>query len=496
MSGHPLHQRQQPVAASAPVRRPGRNGARVSLAFAKDPYRLLIFFVIIMTLSRIHNNFGFLRPFRPALTLTALAGMYAYLNPRYLSVNGLFKTWPARIVLALCLMACLSVPFGISMGGSASFVLFEFSKTLLLTFLVIAAIRNASDLYTMVWAVAASAGCLSYLSIFVFRMRKASDDGLLRIQMGYSYDSNDIGLVVLVGLVLTLLLVQTASSKGKLISIWVIFGIGVTIAKTGSRGAMVGLVCVTIALLVMLTHVRLDKRIGTILVMGLGLLLAAPEGYWEQMKTILNPEDDYNMTAETGRKAVALRGLGYMLSHPATGIGIDNFPRAEGTISDIALARQDNPNAVGIKWSAAHNSFVQVGAELGIPGLILFCVLVFGGIVSNIRLRRRLPKHWIKGDAEERFLYFTAVYLPVAFIAFATAGVFVSFAYMDLVYILAALTAGLIVSVEAKLHGTGAPALAPRSRHAGFRTALHPGGLPPGTPRMPPVPPAQPPRHN
>jgi O-antigen ligase len=339
----------------------------------------------------------------------------------------------------------------------------------------------------MVWAFVVSTGCLSYLSIFVFRMHKATDDGLLRIQNGYSYDSNDIGLVVLVGLVLTLLLIQTADKKGKTIGLWILFGIGVTIAKTGSRGAMIGMACVTVALLVMLRHVAITKRIGFVIVLGLGLVIAAPSGYWAQMATIFKPGDDYNYSSPTGRKAVLLRGIGYFINHPLTGLGVDNFPRAEGTISDRALAQAADPNLPGIKWSAPHNSFLQAGTEMGIPGLVLFSWLVFGGIFSTIKLRKKLPKEWSKGTQEERFLYFTSVYLPVAFIAFTSAGVFVSFAYMDLVYVLGALTAGLILCVEEKLAGAGGRVAAPVRPVRSGRGGRSARGAGPIVPPLPPL---------
>jgi O-antigen ligase len=119
--------------------------------------------------------------------------------------------------------------------------------------------------------------------------------------------------------------------------------------------------------------------------------------------------------------------------------------------SDRAEAREWDPSLPGIKWSAAHNSFLQAAAEMGIPGILLFCALVFGSFLQCIMIRRRLPPNWYKGDHEERFLYYTSVYLPVAMIGFAVGGFFVSFAYMDLVYVLGAFVAGLQVSVDVKL---------------------------------------------
>jgi O-antigen ligase len=224
-------------------------------------------------------------------------------------------------------------------------------------------------------------------------------------------------------------------------------------------------------MLVLMREVRLDKRIAFLLVVGLGLFIAAPQGYWEQMRTIFTPTADYNWTSPTGRKAVFQRGIGYMMTNPITGIGVDNFPRAEGLISE--RARERMAGSAGIKWSAAHNSFLQAAAEMGIPGLVLFGGLVMGSAVSVLRLRRTLPRAWLKGRGEERFIYLATMYIPVALLGFAAAGVFVSFAYADLVYVLCAFAAGTIECARAKLNegATGRPAVVPvvpsRRRRAG-----------------------------
>jgi O-antigen ligase len=452
-----------------------------------DPFRNVLFVLMVITISRIHQNFGFLRPFRPALVLVLMACGYAYLNPRYLAVGSMFKTKNARVMLGLGIMACLSVPFGLSMGNSATFILTEYSKVLLFGFLVLLGIRNSRDLYKMVWALVAAAGCLAYLSLFVFKMKAARGDDFVRIQNGYTYDSNDIGVVAIVGVCLTLLTYQVSKSRGKLISGIILAGLAMTIARTGSRGALLGLVAVGGAMTVLLKNVSLDKRIGFVVVMVLGMAVAAPPGYWAQMLTMLAPKQDYNWTSETGRKEVLMRGVGYMMKNPFSGVGVDNFGRAEGMYSARAEAREWDPSLPGIKWSAAHNSFLQAAAEMGIPGILLFCTLVFGSIWQCLQIRKRMPVHWYKGSDEEKFLYYTSVYLPVALIGFAVGGFFVSFAYLDLIYVLAAFVAGLQTSVALKLSGAPAATVTAPPRRVGRGRGGLPGGAlpPPVMPRHP-----------
>jgi O-antigen ligase len=436
-----------------------------------------MFCLVALTVSRFHQHFGFLRPFRPLLVLTLLAAIYAYLNPRYLASGSLLRTWPAKFLAGLGIAACASVPFGISIGGSGRFILEQYSKTLILAFLVIAAVRTVRDLYTMLWAFVIGCGFMAYLSVFVFRMSRASADGLLRIASGYSYDANDLATVAVVGLPLVVLAYQSVGGKQRMVAGLVMIGLGITLAKSGSRGGFLGLLAFLSGMLAVVPAMHLGRKLAFLAVTCAALAIAAPQGYWDQMRTLLHPKQDYNWDAQSGRRKVFLRGLGYFARNPITGIGVDNFARAEGTISDIAQAQALDPSLPGIKWSVAHNSFLEAMAEMGVPGLVLFGGLVVGGVVKTRQLRRRLPASWIRGDSEERFLYLMSLYLPVAWLTFMVSGFFVSFTYYDLPYILGALTAGLYASVDEKLHrGSSA---APPSSGFPVPTPRYRGGLPP-----------------
>jgi len=183
--------------------------------------------------------------------------------------------------------------------------------------------------------------------------------------------------------------------------------------------------------------------------------------------------------ARDRRKEVAIRGLGYMMRNPLTGIGVDNFAKAEGLLSDRAIEFKEGASDVGVKWSAAHNSFIEAAAEMGIPGLILFCSLVFGSAWHCYHLRRRMPKQWINGDREQRFLYLTSIYLPVTLVGFAAGGSLVSFAYLDPIYILAAFVGGLEVSMNVRLKEDAQGALQALGPVATAPHGRHRGGLPP-----------------
>lgn len=434
---------------------------------SRDALRLMVAAIIFLTVGRAHQHFGWLGAMRPLQLLFLASAAYAAFGSSSISLRNLTSTWPPRVVIGLGLMAAVSVPFAISVGGSGSYLLFTYSKILLVFVIVLVSIRNAGDLKLYVWSYVAACAFLVFLSVFVFGLQEAG--GMSRLGGMYYYDSNGMGLVLSTGIPLCVALFQSSGRLGKVTSAMILLGIGISLARSGSRGGFLGMAAVGLVLLIVVRGVSVPKRVAFVGIVAAGLLVASPQGYWEQMQSLTNPTDDYNWTSDYGRKAVALRGLGYMLDNPATGVGVGNFPRAEGMLSDIAQQRQAEDQ--GYRWTAAHNSYVQVAGELGIPGLILFCALVFGTPVTVHRLRRRLPRGWRTAGGKPGFVYDLALYLPASLVGFAVTCTFLSFAYHDIIYMLTAFAAGTYVSARQVLRQQAAEDLAAARGRESLRRA-------------------------
>jgi O-antigen ligase len=425
---------------------PLRAGIPKVLRPALDPYRRMLFLLTIITISRVHQHWPVLSHLRPALVMTALIAAYAFLNPKSLNSDSMLQTWPAKLVAIIGIYACISAPFGISLGSSGKFILDTYSKTLLYCFLLIVSVRSSRDLLTLVWSYVISTLILACLSLFFFKL--STYNGYQRLSDLYTYDANDIGCILMIGLALTILTLQVASKRGKIVSAATVLFIGAAMARSGSRGGFLGLVAVGGMLLFMLNRVSIVKRLAFMFVVGLGLVIWAPEGYWTQMSTIFRPTQDYNWSSKDGRREVAKRGIGYMLSYPVFGLGINNFQKAE---CEMSVKAQEHVAGTGLRCTPPHNSFVQAGAELGLPGLAMWICLTVGGVLAMFRLRRRLPRAWLNGDPEERFLYLATGYFAVAMVGFSVTSFFVSFAWMDAAYFIAALMSGLYICVDKRL---------------------------------------------
>jgi O-antigen ligase len=338
----------------------------------------------------------------------------------------------------------------------------------------------------MMWSFVASVGVLVVLAQTVLDL-EFTREGLGRLGGGQGmFDANDLGMILVMALPLALLFFFNGKPLTRMLSLGTMIGIPVTIALTGSRGAMIGLVVVGLTMLVTLRRVSVVKRVSILVVVAAGLFLAAPDGYWKQMSTILNLKEDYNYSVEYGRKGIAKRGLGYMLGRPFFGVGVANFPRAEGTISPIANARLSE--GLSVEWIAPHNTYVNVGAEMGIPALLIWLSLLLGGTVGLWRLRRRLPSSWEYESAERKFLRDACLFLPISFLGFAVTSLFLSHAYTIVPYVIFAYLGGLhlLVHREMQMVPMGGALTVESGRHGdgsgSFRKTGQRGGLATPTP--------------
>jgi O-antigen ligase len=442
------------LAAAPAALRSRRTGAR-GLAPAWNPLQVQLALLFIIIISRIHQHFGVLAKVRPALLFAFGALAYAYLNPKYLSTRGVLRSPLARIMLAIFLVVCLSVPFGISIGNSGRMILFSYSKLVIVVLLAMLAVRGARDLLALMWGYVLGCGILAFFATFVFKLQQGQ--ALARLSDLYTWDANDAGLIFITGIPLALLLAQTSRGLWRLLGLAIALLSAVAVVRTGSRGAFVGMLALGIGLLFLARAVNPAKRLAIVLAAVIGFTLFAPADYMNQMRSLLNPTEDYSWTAAEGRKELAKRGMGYMTRSPF-GIGIDNFGKAE--CSDLSWWWRFRSIKGGVKCSAPHNSWVQAGAETGVIGLALWVAFIVGGIGAMVKWAGKVPRAWRRGTAEQRFFAAGPGYLATALLGFAAASTFVSFAWQEFAYLLVGFAVSFASLIRAELKAERAAATA------------------------------------
>ena len=436
-----------------PLRRRGNPPAaarlRVSLTPTADAVRICLFGIMMINISAVQMYMGPVRLLRPGMTFLGLALLLVAIKPAVVDWKNMTAAYPSKRVIIFFGLACGSALFGLSLGGSVSYILNVYARNLIFFFLIVIAIRNIHDLALLMWSFVASVGVLVVLAQTVLDL-EMTREGLGRLGGGQGmFDANDLGMILVMALPLAILFFFNGKPLTRILSMCTMIGIPITIALTGSRGAMIGLVVVGLTILLTLRRISVVKRVSILAAVVAGIVIAAPDGYWKQMNTLLNLKDDYNYTVDYGRKGVAKRGVGYMIRRPLFGVGVANFPRAEGTISPIATVRRSQ--GLSVEWIAPHNTYVQVGAEVGIPALMIWVSLLLGGTAGLWRLRRRLPPSWEHDSAERKFLSDVCLFLPMSFLGFAVTSLFLSHAYTIVGYIIFAYLGGVHLLVHKEL---------------------------------------------
>jgi probable O-glycosylation ligase (exosortase A-associated) len=382
--------------------------------------------------GRIHDLFPVLAPLKPALLATV-----ASIGLLLLQQNGrrrivLLRSRITTVLLGLVLWGALSVPFALT-GGVAFHFWMDFARAVVMCVVLAASIRTTRDLERL--SLVYFAVIVVYTAIILSRFQLGAGEEW-RLGRLYFYDANDLATLIVTAMPIGLYF--ALAHRWVPLRILAVVGLlllAVALIRSGSRGGFLAFLAVAAFIMVGFTTLSVRARISGLVVILAVLGATASDRYWTQMQTIIRPHEDYNLSDETGRVKIWERGIGYMLSRPAVGVGMGNFQTAEGTISPMARRSESGH---GVRWGAAHNTFVQIGAELGIPGLLLF----LGLILSVFATLRRVTRY-ARAGPQTQDLARLAQSLTAAVIGFVVGGFFLSLAYADMLYTLVALSLAL-----------------------------------------------------
>lgn len=310
-----------------------------------------LFLIILVNLARLPEIIPFLAPFHVG-KLCLLAGVTVALAANPGGIRNFFTATPVgRLLAVIYALAFLGVPFSVWQGGAFTAYL-ALSKAMIIITVIFCLAERGREQALRVCAIA---------SVMILAVLMVADKSAGRLHVSATHDPNDIALLFAVFLPV---IVTEGIFGGALVRIlaWpaaVCSVIGIALA--GSRGGLLALAAVGGHAI--LASKKYRWAMLPLLVAG-GILvgLSADENLWARFSE-LRSESDYNFTAEEGRIAMWKHGLALMAQNPLMGVGIGQFAPGVGM-------------TLGGRYKAAHNSFIQIGAELGIPGLIAFCALL------------------------------------------------------------------------------------------------------------------------
>jgi O-antigen ligase len=385
-----------------------------------DPLIAIVVAYSFVAVGRIHQLFPVLEVLHPAMLTAGGALVLALMDNRRERRTGPVLRFPTvRWLFALLVWATLSIPGALFPGGAFETVFDRLIKAVLMAVVTVVAVRGKKDVERL------AMGFFASVAIYAAVVLTRFDISVIRTKGLYYYDSNDYALLAVISLPFGVYALGFAKNHLlRALSAVGLLAIAVSFVWTGSRGGFLALGCTAVGGLFLLRTVPVRWRIIGVAALSSSIVLAANEDYWKRMETLDKIGYDYNVTEPSGRVQIWKRGVVYMFDHPFLGVGAGNFATAEGTLSPRAYLQKYN---IGIKWSAAHNAFVQIGAELGFPGLFFFVA----AIACSMLAVRRAGSEEVTRNRELRVL---ADLCSIGLCGFVVGAVFLSVAYDDVLY--------------------------------------------------------------
>jgi probable O-glycosylation ligase (exosortase A-associated) len=332
-------------------------------------------------------------------------------------------TWAPETLLMAVLAGWIGLTTYLAVFPDIANVAFgRYWKAILVALLTTGMVRDRRRLRVLFLLIAASIGLLAvkYGAFGLARGGTRFDRG----PGGMLNDNNTFALGLNMALPLLVAIVATERSRllrlaaGAMALLTIL-----TILFTFSRGGLLTLAAVGVFLIW-----RSKRPLLAAAVLALGLVAAVAltssglqEQYLERAASIRNYQQDNSARGRLNSWRVSWL---VFEDYPVFGIGPNNLE----TVFDQYTPRH-------VTFHVAHNSYLELLAECGLPSLLLFLAMLGASFLRLERLRRRPPAPWVG-------VY--AGMLQASLGAYMVGSVFLNMAYFDLVYHLV----GLGVSLE------------------------------------------------
>jgi O-antigen ligase len=344
-----------------------------NVAAAPEPSASSLAYTAFLTFTGVlllapQNLFPFLGSLRIALLAGGVA-IAAHVQARW--ALGLPLTRPVlemRLAGALLLWSLLGMPFSEWPGGSLALLFDLYLKALAVFWLIgnvvdtLPRLRGLASTLTLLTVALAFAGISNYL-VGIFA--PAQDRRILGYDAGLTRNPNDLALML--NLVIPIAASLLLSSKQALQRVLLLAALSlqvIAVVLTFSRAGFL-----TLATTLGLYGLRLMRRPNRGLVLAaLALLLLGlpflPSGYVDRLLTIRAIESDPTGSAQA-RWGGTVAALDHVAEHPILGAGLG---------MNILVLNENQ--ATGATWRAVHNTYLEYAVDLGLPGLVLFVLLL------------------------------------------------------------------------------------------------------------------------
>lgn len=373
-------------------------------------------FLVLTTLGRVQELFPILYPLQLGKVGVAM-GLITLLSINAGRLTVFLKATPmGRCFLVIFILSFMGIPFSVYASGALE-SFFGLCRMLLIVSILVGLSMDGREY-------AFRKACI--WTVLIMAILMLLNEGSGRINVSMTYDPNDIALLFVVYLPIVVNEIVLGGKWMRIISLSACACAIMAIALTGSRGGIISLAGIG------LHAILLAKKRRWILIPALALAAlivsaTADDMLWERFGS-LQDKTDYNFEAGGGRMTIWKEGLHIMITNPFLGVGIGQFSVGLGMLGNGA-------------WKAAHNSFVQIGTELGLIGLGAFIATLYS--VYHIG-KQGARASWLPPDERQRF-----VALRISLTGYCIGGSFLSQAYGSILLIFLVLAACMDLQLKA-----------------------------------------------
>ena len=361
----------------------------------ESPFQRLGFFVAqIYLFQLVSRTTEFVDPDQ-RLHLVLLAALLAL--GFVLLAQSIRNAFDNKIGLALAAFtgwAIFELPFSSWRGGSFHGLVDSWVKSYLTYIIVVALISNLKELRGAFTCIALAAATIVLIAL-KFGV-KSDEDGRFMVSVGSLGNSNDLAMVLLIGLPF---LIYVASDKQRHGFLRVPAALFVPlllylVLKTGSRSAVIEIAVLGLMLFFRSGMMRRLLIAGAGVVIVVVVFFSLPKDLRDRYATLLSGSTVTAKTSsvaksaslsEENRKKLMGHALILTAEHPLFGVGMDQFQNAS---ADLSLSSGEAPLG-----HTVHSFLLLVAAETGVPGVILYtCALVFS-FTAVVRASRSVKSH-------------------------------------------------------------------------------------------------------
>ncbi|HEY8639355.1 MAG TPA: O-antigen ligase family protein [Solirubrobacterales bacterium] len=318
-------------------------------------------------------------------------------------------------------------------GAHVLAAVFRYALAVILVFIVFTAVQKEKDVTMIVGAIVLGAVCAG---VYGFLHPAQAQFGQVDRLSGTLGNPNELAAAMILGIGLSggmAAIAKTPLTRGAAIGAAGVCLIA--ILQTGSRGGLIALGAMMIASVVLSRGRRLALTLVTLTVLLGGIGYVVTTTSYQSRERILHPGSG------SGRTDIWTVGGRMVSAHPVTGVGAGNF-----TVSSIhyLLRPGSLPNSQYIADTpkVAENMYLEVLAELGFPGAILFVTTIIFGLGCSIAALSRYRRF---GNRRMQALT-TAI--AVSLIGLLTADLFASEEYARELWLLVGLGPALLAMAK------------------------------------------------